>query len=1589
MKSIAIVSVGIRFPAAKSLDEFAKILEGAQDVVSRIENERWAERGKRKAEDEGFAHNKVYRVDKWQENAAGLNIPETLLQRLDPVFHLGIGAARDAFSGCKTLGYAKDRCGIIIGNIALPTEASYQLAADWVKSQGGLSFSRLDPVNLIPAAMPGLMIARALGISGNTFTLDAACASSLYALKLASDELMENRLDLVLAGGLSRPDPLFTQVGFHALGALSRAGVSRPLDARADGLMVGEGAGIFALKRLEDAERDGDSILAVIRGIGLSNDREGGLMAPSQEGQTRAMRAAYLETGWDPKTINLIECHATGTPLGDGTEIRSLHEIRGHAPAVIGSVKGNIGHMLTAAGTAGLAKLLLSLREKKCWPTANFEAEPESWKLAATGLRILKKAEPWQAIGPLRRAALSGFGFGGINAHLLLEEYSVDYSARPVPLIARKKVAVVRAADLIPRADYLELGYRQFRIPPKEMKEILPQQIASLLAMSSLGRLPKLDLNRVGIFFGVELDALTNLFAVRWDLQNEHPGIDFSPFMQPLQANQVMGSLASIVPSRCARELQTGGPSFTVAAAEASGLKALELAFRFVSRGDLEASLVLATDMVGSHRARSQLLERFGTQWLEAPDCSVALLLMDARLALELGLPVAVTLEAFLEGEKGLSLDGSAWSEIIPSHTQRVAATAQKVIVSSAYRGAAHGLHSLLKIWEKGESGRASYTLKGEHDLSVKWQQTGALTVSTSSQVEGESYQIPRKDQVLLPLNQLLQKPEPEPDEPQVPPVAADKAPVRGSAAQQILSNLLRDQLDAIAIQEQYVAFVEQGQSILATALELLNRTNPSQSSSWVHEPFNKTPPLYDYAACREFANGKIANVFGPDFTEIDSFSKRVRLPANRLLLCHRVMKIEGESKSMGPGKMTTEHDVYADAWYLEDQVMPTSICIESGQGDLMLSAFLGSDFQTRGNAGYRLLDARVCFFRELPRAGEMVRYEIEIKRFFEQNGTLFFQFSFEAFIDDKPMMSMVDGCAGFFTETALNEGRGVKRSKMQEKGGHGKVSGNYTPFVPLRKESLSDMQIEALRRGDYVASFGAEFAGLPLEKPKSLPGGDMKLVHRILEIDPNGGRYGIGKVIGEADMHPENWFLICHFIDDQVMPGTLMYECCLHTLRVFLMRSGWVGESGEQDFVPVPGIWSQLKCRGQVLATTKKATYEIEIKEIGYGPDAYVICDALMYADGKPIVDIIDMSLKIPHFTQSKLEGIWSKSQKKMSFTAEQVAALSEGDPSECFGPHYSIFNRGAARKMPRLPRPPFRFLDSVAWVEGPFMEAHVGTRLLAHYELPDDAWFWPLYNDALPLALLLEIALQPCGFLSAYMGTALQSPKDLKLRNLSGDGTLSQDVRRGSGRLSIEVAVTKMTSSGDFIIHDFAFRVFNASGEVYRGSTVFGMFAGESLNKQLPLHGVPLWEEQRIEKPYPVISPLPHGMICMVETWESAGEKVYGAKAVDPDEWYYRAHFFEDPIMPGSLGVEGLLQLLMAEANRRWPEVPRWRLALGSKQSWVYRAQVRLDSKEIRMALQIRKADDRRLEALGTFYCDGLPIYKVEHLSIEAANS
>lgn len=475
--------------------------------------------------------------------------------------------------------------------------------------------------------------------------------------------------------------------------------------------------------------------------------------------------------------------------------------------------------------------------------------------------------------------------------------------------------------------------------------------------------------------------------------------------------------------------------------------------------------------------------------------------------------------------------------------------------------------------------------------------------------------------------------------------------------------------------------------------------------------------PLLDRDMCMEFAVGSAGKVLGEAFNVIDAYPVRVRLPDEPLMLVDRIMDIQGEMLSLKSGKIITQHDVKEGAWYLDGGKAPVSISIEAGQADLFLCSWLGIDHVVKGKRRYRLLDAKVTFHRTLPEPGETIEYHIEIDRFLKQGEIYLFFFHYKGFIKSKKsgfaeylisseksdladnfsnadntpelLISMRDGCAGFFTLDEVKNSGGIilkkEDTEIITKENRDKIKyyieqteeTAFSPLAALHKESYSDAQVESLRHGELGACFGKDFEGILLGKNLRLPGSRiyqngkindnsrMHLIDRVLEFNPIGGRFGLGFISAEADIYPDDWFLVCHFVDDMVMPGTLMYECCAHALRIFTQRIGWISTRDEPFYDIIQGIESDLKCRGPVTTQTQKARYEIEIKEIGYkhiesnsikqniartknraGQDnyePYVIADAHMFSDDHRIVLYKNMGMRIVGLSRSEIELFWS----------------------------------------------------------------------------------------------------------------------------------------------------------------------------------------------------------------------------------------------------------------------------------------------------------------------------------------------------------
>lgn len=2359
---IAVVGLGGLFPQAPDLDTFQRHIQTRHDASRSIPPGRWVlDPGDAYRSDLGpdtVYSTRACLVDDFVFDATGLHLDADTLHGLDPLYELVLHVGREAFSDANTGALDRERVGVTLAAIALPTDGASSITSDILGSAfkhallgtGARPPALSSPLNARVTGRPASLLAHALGLGGGSCTLDAACASSLVAIKLACDELQSGRADAMLAGGVSRPESLYTQMGFCQLRALAKSGVCRPFGADADGLVVGEGAGIVVLKRLEDARRDRDTIYGVIRGIGLSNDVSGSLLAANSEGQLRAMREAYRQAQWAPADVDLIECHGTGTPLGDAVELESLHRLWHEVPGphawnagqcAIGSVKSNIGHLLTAAGAAGLIKTLLALRDGALPPSANLEPgrvtpalsqaptlRGEDGAYLDSPFRVQTEVEPWKRRSPgtPRRAAVSGFGFGGINAHLLVEEAEHEVSRGaaaspqrstgqneatvPIAIVGmdthvgaltslqafqeamlggnsaiapwphtrwwgREDIGHAVWGQAPPPGAYVDAASVEIgtvRLPPNEIPETLPQQ---LLMLQSVARAlkdagaatPHANL-RTGVIIGMGLDLNTTNFHHRWalldlarqwarslELQLEDDELDDwvsalrAESSPPLTPGRVLGALGNIIASRISREFAFGGASFAISAEEASGIRALDVGLSALRRHEMDRVIVGAVDLPGDVRAMlanhavrryspsgevhpfdragdgtvvgegaatvvlkrlpdaleagdrvyaviqglgiaggshsrspvdtyTRALERayaqaelapervsylethgsgdpdedaietealttfFGAHhesgaramcaigsvkpttghtgaaaglvsvvktalclyqelipglsgfrhpttpeawstgpfympirseaWLrnrgdgsrhagvsvltcdggsahvvlEGPPPDPASRAADRRQplgsrdqalfgvsgrtadALQAGLAALRNLatdaqcdpthnieglarrwltlwprradedtlglaihaagladlqRAIAVGERSLvtepasSMDGREgvfytpgplgthgevafvfpgsgahyvgmgagvgvqWPEVLrnldaetahlngqllpqllsprrhdwPDGWQRASDDALNqdflamllgqvshgVVMSDLLRrlglqpSAAIG-YSLgestalfaMRAWSgrdemygrlrrsalfqtglvgRCDAARAAWDL--EPDDAVDWRSVvinrpadvvrevltgvdraylqiinttdecvvggqasavanviaalqceaidlpGASTVHCEiaesaaeayrqlhllptqavdgirfySAAQARSYRVTRdaaadaivaqavtgidfaatveqayadgvrlfveagpqascsrmigkilhgrphlaqsacvkgEDDVTSVLRLLaslyVQRALPDfgalypeattaigtgrsdasepgpvdasdaahvvvptgrrPPQPRLPspsapvaarsnapeslppmaPTAVASRPTVASLGFDGLATVTPDSLTGAIAQaaaagtDAHNAFLRYSQTAttgmgetLAFQARLLGQFGIPAASMTTAHPDVPRVIAYDRSQCLEFAVGSAEAVLGPEFAALDRYPVRVRLPDEPLMLVDRILRVEGVKGSMTGGRVVTEHDVHPEAWYLDGARMPVCITVEAGQADLFLCSYLGIDLAVQGTRSYRLLDATVTFHRGLPRPGDRVQYDIHIDRFVQQGDTYLFFFRFEGTLGGQTVLTMENGCAGFFTEEETEASGGILLSDDEQASAPGRYGDDWQELVPMAVETFAESQIEALRRGDLAAGFGPRFAGLDVSASMRIPTGRMRLIDRVVELDPTGGRYGMGVIRAEADIRPDAWFLTCHFVDDMVMPGTLMYECCLHTLRVFLLRMGWVTAQPDVSYEPMPGAASTLRCRGPVTQATRVVTYEVQILEVGYHPEPYARADALIYADGHRIVQFTNMSLQLTGATREQIEDNWRQARAAASssmsrpaqsippigdgevsvgpqaalYDNDRILAFAVGKPSEAFGEPYRVFDTD--RRIARLPGPPFKFLDRITAIDADAWTLAPGGWIESQYDVPPDAWYFRANRQSsMPFAILLEIALQPCGWLAAYLGSALRSREDLSFRNLGGTATLHEEVFGDGGTLTVRVRLTKVSEAGGMIVQSFDMQVWRAGRIVYDGDTQFGFFSAAALAQQIGIRDA----SDRLYRPGPdeiprarpialqTLAPMsptdtqaahqedtaamPARAMRMVDSIElfvpdggPAGLGfIRGIKLVDPDEWFFAAHFYQDPVCPGSLGLESFLQLLKLAALERWGEQVRHThrfepIEIGRTHTWIYRGQIVPRNRRVEIDVAVTGVEDGPTPAItgqGFLSVDGIPIYEVRDFGV-----
>ncbi|MCV7056695.1 beta-ketoacyl synthase N-terminal-like domain-containing protein [Mycolicibacterium gilvum] len=2056
---------------------------------------------------------------------SGIGSRITDLERLDPLVSWLAHCAERALGSPS----ANPRTGLIVGNLSYPSTLNTAFVESvWT---GG---DDVDARNRFSSGLPVHLIATAMGMTGPAYALDAACASSLYAIKLACDALNDGTADVMLAGGVNGADDLFLHLGFTALQALSATGRSRPFHAEADGLVPSAGAALVALKRLEDAERCGDRILGVITGIGLSNDgRQSGFLAPAVAGQTRAMSAALEQAGITPADVDYLDCHATGTPLGDATELRSIAAAYGEVPLTLGALKGNLGHTITVSGAASLVNVLSAMQAGVIPPAL---CEMPTDRLRETPFTLATTPTPWE--GGVRRAAVSNFGFGGNNAHLIVESYTgATYSAvrRPVPtdeiVICGVGVVTGDAGDaetfrrraLGPESRPVPLESVQLELaglgfPPRELQGSLAQQTAMLAAAAQALDDVVTDPDRTGVIVGMGCDAtiarqrlrVMNLANDEWLTVNK----DSAP---QLTADGVIGTMPNIPANRIHAQRDFRGFGFTVSGEELSGIDAIRIAVRALRHRELDTVVTGAVDMccepaharaadtlatepamahgdaaiafvlkrrtdaeaagdeivavidtdgilaptdAREHRDANVAAGRFGRTHAAAAAAEIAAHAAAVRTrvsvdragaqpipgrlrsTVEIGsiggrsdaltvsaagtapVPLAVgvipiteryaadsradllrrlqrhepggtgpvrcslvgdttsTLEKLrlateqrlgcgevpvlpgvayadspMTGELAFTFTGAAaaypgagrelllaWPELgdalaerfsgvgelaralygadISTLSPRTQLTGCAVVCQAQAEfsrnvlglepAAAIGLssgetNSLLAfgIWQDLEpmldeieaSGMYGDELTGEcrvaaaawglGDEPAPWENwritapraaveralsaeplaymtivqapddcviggdpaacrrvidaidgaqsmplgldmvihceavrpfadtwrtihtretyaapqvrfysnavnraytptreaaaeaitrqalepidfpatvlqawedgvrvfvehgprailTGAIpkilgdrphvavaldpqerrglralaeTVSKMwvhglpvhtdafdarmDLLRAQSTPVPSTGRLLtlaahwpdvvavpdpprrvdVPTSRSPQERMPELDPARFQPMPAapesleplvfaeaavehhqtttisrpasvperiPAAPVpigatatdRTTAALNLIASVSDTHSVFVERQAQaHAAFLQTRGALLAAATGRTSTPAVSAKAVVVSAPVAPPPapvaavlapappvrpaatpkpapapspqePLWTRAQLEVLAGGRISEVLGPIFAELDRYDRLVRMPEPPLLLADRVMSIDGEPATMGTGRIVTETDVDPDAWYMHNGRMSPGVVIESGQADLLLASWLGADFSNRGERVYRLLGCDLTFMGGLPQGGETLHYDIHIDGHAKTGATRLFFFHYDCYIGDRLAISVRNGQAGFFSDEELANSDGVLWDAADDVPRDG-ARRDDPPQVTL-KRSFGRADIETFTAGDAFACFGSGFEmAAAHSRTPSLPTGKLRLFDEVSEFDPDGGPWGRGYLRATASVPTDAWFYDGHFKNDPCMPGTLMADAATQALSFALAAYGFTIDRDGWRFEPVPEEMARFVCRGQVTPDTDHVLdYEVFVEEIIDGPTPTIFAALLCSSDGFKVFHCRRFGMRlVPDWPMPPgapgpvriLEGT-----KDVRGDQGALLACGRGMPSDAFGALYAPFD--GTRRAPRLPDEPYHFMSRIISVDSPPGVPTKDGVVVAEYDVPADAWYFEdAHSDAVPLSVLIEILLQPCGWLSSYNGFAANRADDVVFRNLDGGEVVLRRPAR-VGTLRVTSRLERFAEGGGSTIVFFDVVCTQDDDVVMTMKTAFGFFSPEALRNQVGLRvetgalealsaqapvSLSYRDETLTGKPWLTQGRLQ--VIDRVNFWPSGGEGGLGRLVAEydvrPEAWFFKAHFFQDPVQPGSLGLEAMQQAaraavklagLAADGSTFEP------VAADQSFSWKFRGQVIPTNTRTRSEIEITsvtREDDSVLVVFnGRFWVDELCIYETTQMGV-----
>lgn len=1059
-------------------------------------------------------------------------------------------------------------------------------------------------------------IRKTFGLGGYHLSMSAACATPLYAIKLGCMYLQTKKTDLMVIGSTCEDESASDACSvFDFLKILTESGSCNPLDKNSHGLVISAGAGAVILKRLKDAERDNDNILAVIDSLGWSNDGgTNGILAPCKEGQIASYRDAYC--GGVSNDIDYIECHSTGTSVGDMEEYESIRTYfyeDGKHP-LIGTLKGSTGHFLTASAMASVAKVILSMQYNIIPKTIRVE-EP-------VGEEVVTSNTKWPKSRREKRAAINAFGFGGINAHLVLKEYRKEDTNTTDVHVPNKKIvitgmdlevgAVNCKEDLVkklmnkeslvseqvldrfskdgdgkrvlaclglekfPKGAYIHsipFDYLKFKFPSKNNNYYTNRDLVLLnvanRALAEANVVPG-SLERTAVIVNSCPDFVTmsfreieklkekvidNFHSSCVGLKKEEQNLILEHIYEDQKEIDNCDSILGIIPSMHGSWIpwhwDFKGPSFVLIEEEGAIQSSLSLARLMLQRNMVDCVVLGTSELLGE------------SEYL-----------------------YAAKMNGDLDQIKKYGVaEGSA---VIVLKTEEAAAKSKDIIYGT--------LDENTSIEDKIHTDLVKRTIGFSQSLGDY--------VSFITKTMQEFYQFDREDCVgsnTAKYKTILEQLGKNADS----ITSKVKSESKYSYVKVIATN--RPTLEERDAFKDHAA--EYGQAPTVNNLpkcktyqdnfEKLSKIFDREDielGKFMDEIIHPKKCIFSRSEIVEMTNGSISKILGSQYAEADKYKVRSRMPSPPYLFVSRITKLDAEYGKVRPSSIEIEYDIDRDCIYLQgDNSVSNCVLSEASQIGIFLGAYIGVDIMDSGTLRFRIVSSKstIKSSRTLY-LGDTVRLVYKINQFTKRGDTLFLIGHYECYCGEE-LLLMADIIGGFFTEEDLAKGKGIisPSLKLEIK----KASVKYCEDEMKNKTSYNFEEMEHYFNGELSKCFHDD--RLPEKSLPFLMKKEARMIDAVTDIKCSGGKYGLGYIEGEKNIDPSYWAFKAHFKNDPVFPGTHMLNGANQLLLFFAIHFGiYDGDENNRPAI-LNDLTMNIAFRGQVQCEISKILYRIDVKKV------------------------------------------------------------------------------------------------------------------------------------------------------------------------------------------------------------------------------------------------------------------------------------------------------------------------------------------------------------------------------------------------------